>query len=300
MDQKEAFLKKDRIIKGITKDGFFKISVVKTTEVVAEAKERHSLSLLNTVMLGRALTGVMLLASELKGEERVQLRVDGDGPIGTMITEANSIGEIRGYVLNPDAELAYNENTDLGDGLGEGTLSFSKILYDEARPLTGVVDLISGNMNDDIAHYLLQSEQIPSAISLDVQVDQDGNVTEAGGILIQALPGSPEEKILQLEDNLRVMKPIGKLFEDGYYIDDIMEMATSPFETRELQCYPVHFFCRCSKDRYKDILAMMTYDDLKEISDTGQELVCHYCNEHYYFSKEEIDQIIKQVKIKLN
>ena len=300
MNQKEVYLHKDRIIKGITKDGYFKVSVVKTTEVVREAKKRHHLSLLNTVILGRALTGIMLLASELKGEERVQLRVDGDGPIGMLVTEANSIGEIRGYVENPDAELEYSADTNLGDGLGNGTLSFSKILYNEAKPITGIVDIIDGNLNSDIVHYLMQSEQIPSAISLDVQIDDKGDVLEAGGILIQALPDSPREKIVQLENNLINMKPVGLLLSLDSYIDDIMAMTMTPYEVKELQRYPVHFYCRCSKDRFKDALSMMTYDDLKEIGNEGQELVCHYCNEHYYFSRDEIEDIIQSAKIKLN
>lgn len=300
MNKKQAFLRKDRIIKGITNDGFFKVSVVKTTDVVAEAQKRHSLSLLNTVILGRALTGVMLLASELKGEERVQLRVDGDGPIEMLVTEANSIGEIRGYVQNPEAELKYSTETDLGDGLGNGTLSFSKILYNEAKPITGVVNLIDGNLNSDLVHYLLQSEQVPSAVSLDVQIDPDGHVLEAGGILIQALPNSPEENIIQLEDNLKSMKPLGLLLSEGHYIDDIMAMAMDPYEVKELARYPVHFYCRCSKDRFKDALAMMTYDDLREIGNERQELVCHYCNEHYYFNRAEIEDIIQNAKIKLN
>lgn len=300
MNQKEAYLRKDRIIKGITKDGNFKVSVIKTTDVVDEAKRRHHLSLLNTVILGRALTGVMLLASELKGEERVQLRVDGDGPIGMLVTEANSIGEIRGYVENPDAELEYSVGTDLGDGLGNGTLSFSKILYNEAKPITGIVDIIDGNLNSDLVHYLMQSEQIASAISLDVQIDSKGEVLEAGGILIQALPDSPRDKIIQLENNLKSMDKVGQLLADGKYIDNIMKMSMAPYKVKELQRYPVHFYCRCSKDRFKDALAMMTYDDLKEIGNEGQELVCHYCNEHYYFSRDEIDEIIQYAKIKLN
>ncbi len=300
MNKKQAFLRKDRIIKGITNDGFFKVSVVKTTEVVAEAQKRHNLSLLNTVILGRALTGVMLMASELKGEERVQLRVDGDGPIEMLVTEANSIGEIRGYVQNPEAEIEYTTETNLGDGLGNGTLSFSKILYNEAKPITGIVNLIDGNLNSDLVHYLLQSEQVPSAISLDVQIDPDGKVLEAGGILIQALPDSPEENIIQLEENLKKMEPIGLLLNEGKYIDDIMNMAVNPYEVKELTRYPVHFYCRCSKDRFKDALSMMTYDDLKEIGDDGQELVCHYCNEHYYFNSDEIEEIIQNAKIKLN
>jgi len=300
MINKEEFLNKDRIIKGISKDGYFKISAVKTTDVVKEAKRRHGLSLLNTVILGRALTGVMLLASELKGEERVQLRIEGDGPIGLLKAEANSAGEIRGFVEHPEAELDYTKTSDLGDGLGDGTLSFSKILYNEARPLTGIVHLINGNISDDLVHYLLQSDQIPSAMTLDVQIDKKGEVMEAGGILIQAMPGAPENKIQQLEENLAKLSKVGLYFKDDKYIDELMVDAMVPYEVKELERYPVHFFCRCSKDRFKDALAMISLEDLKDFEEEGQELVCHYCNEHYYITKEEIEEIVTQTKIKMN
>jgi molecular chaperone Hsp33 len=301
MISKEEFLRKDRIIKGITDDGNFKISVVKTTDVVKEAQRRHNLSLLNTVILGRALTGVMLMASELKGEERIQLRIQGNGPIEMLIAEANSVGEIRGYVANPDAELDYlSEDANLGEGLGIGVLTFSKILYNEAKPLTGIVTLQSGNISDDLAHYLLQSEQVRSGVVLDVQIDPKGNVSDAGGILIQAMPSSEETQRIKIEDHLKTLPPVGKLLSQGEYIDDLMKRAVAPFEVKELSRYPVHFFCRCNRDRFLDALASLGYEDLKAISGEGQELVCHYCNEHYHISESEIDEIIRDMKIKMN
>lgn len=301
MISKEEFLRKDRIIKGITSDGNFKISVVKTTDVVKEAQRRHHLSLLNTVILGRALTGVMLMASELKGEERIQLRIEGNGPIEMLIAEANSVGEIRGYVAHPDAELDYkSDDVNLGDGLGIGVLSFSKILYNEAKPLTGIVTLQSGNISDDLAHYLLQSEQVRSGVVLDVQIDPEGNVADAGGILVQAMPSSEEKQRTKIEDHLKNLDPIGKLLSDGEYIDSVMKRTMAPFEVKELSRYPVHFFCRCNRDRFLDALASLGYDDLKSISGEGQELVCHYCNEHYHISESEIDEIIRDMKIKMN
>ncbi len=301
MTSKEEFLRKDRIIKGLTDDGNFKISVVKTTDVVKEAQRRHNLSLLNTVILGRALTGVMLMASELKGEERIQLRIQGNGPIEMLIAEANSVGEIRGYVANPDAELDYlSKDVNLGEGLGIGILTFSKILYNEAKPLTGIVTLQSGNISDDLAHYLLQSEQVRSGVVLDVQVDPKGNVSDAGGILIQAMPSSEERQQIKIEDHLKTLPPVGKLLSQGEYIDDLMKRAVAPFEVKELSRYPVHFFCRCNRDRFLDALASLGYEDLKAISGEGQELVCHYCNEHYHISESEIDEIIRDMKIKMN
>lgn len=298
---KKEFQHKDRIIKGITEDGNFKISVVKTTRVVKTAKENHNLSLLNTAILGRALTGVMLLASELKGEERIQLRVDGNGPIGFLIAEANSLGEIRGYVQNPAAELDYsNPDVDLGDGLGLGLLTLTKVLYNEAEPRNSAIELKKGDITTDLAHYLVQSEQVPSAILLNVGLDDKGEVTEAGGLLVQRLPGAPDGQIDLLQERLASFPPIHKLFEGDFYIDDIMQKAMSPLKVKELDRQPVDFFCRCTKDRFLDVLSMLTIDDLKEMEGEQQEMVCHYCNKREYVSKEEIEQLITQAQAKLN
>jgi molecular chaperone Hsp33 len=300
MNKKELYLKKDRLIKGITKDGFFKISVVKTTDVVKLARDNHRLSLLNTVLLGRTLTGALLLASELKGEERIRLQLEGNGPVGMLVTEANAIGEARGYVLHPHEELDYSASSSIGDGLGIGLLTFSKTLYNEARPITGTVELMSGNISDDIAYYLYQSEQIQSAVTLDVGIDDHGEVTHAGGILIQALPGAPENGVKLLEENLKALLPLSEQFADDQYIDDLLHKVTGLQEVKELGRIPVHFFCRCTKDRFISALSMLRIDELEEMKETTQELVCHYCNKKYMITPSELQHILTQQKVKLN
>ncbi|MEX0720110.1 MAG: Hsp33 family molecular chaperone HslO [Balneolaceae bacterium] len=297
----EDYKLKDRLLKGITADGNFKISVVKTTEVVKTAKANHNLSLLNTVILGRALTAVMLMASELKGEERIQLRMDGNGPIGFVVAEANQVGEIRGYVQNPEVELDYSEaGTELGDGIGLGILTFSKILYNEAEPRVSKIQLIKGDVTSDIAHYLAQSEQVPSAVLLDVGIDKEGEVTEAGGLLIQRLPGAPDGQIDILQERLASFPPLSQMFEDDQYIDDIMEKAISPLQYKELNRNPVDFFCRCTRKRFLDAFTMLNYEDLKEMEGESQEVICQYCNRKEMISKEEIENLITDAKAKLN
>lgn len=298
---RENFEFKDRLIKGITADGHFKISVIKTTEVVKEAKERHHLSLLNTVLLGKSLTAAMLLASELKKEERVQLRMDGNGPVGSIIAEANSLGEIRGYVANPFVELDYSDpNVTIGDGLGLGILTFTKVLFNEAEPRTSSIELIKGDINSDIAQYLAQSEQIPSAVMLDVGISEEGTVTHAAGLLLQRLPGAPEGQIDMLQERLGSFPPLDQLLEDGQYIDEIMNKAISPIKVKELARQPVDFFCRCSRDRFRDALAMLTIEDLKEMEEEGQEVACQYCNNKEHFSKKDISELITEAQAKLN
>ncbi len=292
---------KDRLIKGITTDGHFKISVVKTTEVVKTARENHQLSLLNTVILGKALTATMLLASELKGEERIQLRMDGDGPIGFLVAEANQVGEIRGYVKNPMAELDYSKpETQLGDGIGLGVLTFSKVLYNEAEPRTSSIQIVNGDVTSDVAHYLAQSEQIPSALLIDVGIDKDGILTQAGGLMIQRMPGAPDGQIDMLQERLSSFPPIDELLSDGQYIDEIMAKAISPLKVKELNRQPVDFFCRCTRKRFLNALSLLNFDDLKDMEGEGQEVVCQYCNNKEFISKDEVEKIIMDAQAKLN
>jgi len=301
MISKEDFIQKDRLIKGISTNGHLKISVVKTTDVVKTARKKHNLSLLNTVLLGRALTGTMLMASELKGEERIKLRIEGKGPVGMLVAEANRVGEIRGYVQNPHVELDYSQpDVSLSDGLGVGILTLSKTLYNKAEPRTSSIELIKGNITDDLAYYMVQSEQIPSAILLDVGINNEGEITEAGGLLVQRMPDAPKGEIEKLQEKLLQFESISWLLANDYYIDDIMKMAMEPLKVKELDRQPVDFFCRCTRKRFVQALAMLGYEDLKEISDEGQELVCHFCNEHYNVSQEEIEELLIQTKAKMN
>lgn len=300
MNKKEAYLHKDRLIRGITENGHFQVAVVKTTDVVREAAKRHELSPLAAVLLGRALTGVMLLSSSLKGEERIQLVLQGNGPIELLTAEANSIGEIRGYVQQPQAMIDLEKGQRIEDGIGLGLLTFSKTLFNEAKPITGTVELVSGNVSKDLAHYLMQSEQIPSAVNLDVQINDDGEIESAGGVIIKALPGAPTDQIELLEANLLALPPIAGLLLNGQYIDDIMHRVMQPLVTKELDRTPVHFFCRCSKDRFKVAISMLNIIEIEEMAEQDQEMVCHYCNESYIVTKEELETIRNEKRVSMN
>lgn len=301
MTLKEDFKFKDRLIKGIESEGRFKISVVKTTDVVQTAKDNHGLSMLNTVLLGRTLTAAMLLASELKGEERIGLKLEGSGPVGSLIAEANRVGEIRGYAQHPAVELNYNDpEVDLGDGIGIGLLTVTKTLYNEAEPRTSTIQIVKGDILSDMAHYMAQSEQVLSAFLLDVSLKDNGDVKQAGGVLIKRLPDTDESVMKKLEKTLQELSPVSELLERGNYIDSIMKKACKPFTIRELDRQPVHFFCRCSPDRFKNALALLNHKDLEELEGEDQEMVCHYCGNRHVVTEEEINQIAESARAKLN
>ncbi len=297
--QKKDLMNRDRLLRAITQNGHYRISIVKTTEIVRTAREKHGLSLLSSVLLGRALTGALLLASGLKGEERIQLRMEGNGPLGSVMAEATSHGEVRGYVSNPLAELDFDDKRSLGDGIGVGVLTVSKSLYNRSRPVTGTVALVRGNVNEDLAHYLLQSEQVPSAVSLDVAIDEKGGIAEAGGVLVQAMPGATQKETVHLEENVRTMPMLGSQFADGY-LDEVLNNVTGGMEVKQLDRYPVDFFCRCSRERFKRSLALLHPDELLAMKGDTEELICHYCSKKYVFTREEIDAIAQKAKIRQN
>ena len=269
---------------------------------MADAQRKHELDLLASVILGKALTGALLLASEMKNEERIQLAFEGNGPLQRVFAEANATGAVRGYVSDNHAKLIAKENElpNLGDGLGAGFLTVSKTLFNEARPVNGTVMLNSGNIHDDIAHYLFQSEQVPSAVLIDVSLDTKGKVKHAGGILIQALPGANPEVIAQVEERLRVFDRISDLFEKAQYIDEIMHNALAPLGVKELQRTIVDFFCGCTQDKFTSALAMLDPTELKDMSKEDQELVCHYCGAKYVIPKETISEIHQSQQIRMN
>lgn len=298
---KERFLFKDRLIKGISDKGNFRISVVKTTEVVRTARERHNLSLLNTVLLGRTLTAAMLLASDLKGEERLRLRMEGSGPVGMLVGEANRAGEIRGYASHASAELDYSDPlVKMGDGLGAGLLTVSKTLYNEAEPRHSTIELARGDVTADVAHYLARSEQIPSAIRLDVELDTEGEVRNAAGLLLQRLPGANETVIESLQKRLETFGSVATRLDERIYIDRIMKQAAGSFRVRELERQPVHFFCRCSRERFLAALSMLHYDDLREMEQESQEIVCHFCGDKVRLTADEMKELVSGVRARMN
>ncbi len=296
---KKTFLYRDRLLRAITADGSCRIAVVKSTGLARQAQRSHRLALLSSVLLGRALTGAALLASTLKGQERIQLVFEGRGPVGLVVAEASCNGEVRGYVRNPLASIDQEKGEVLGDGILPGLLSVSKTLYNKAKPVVGSVELIGGNISEDLAHYLFQSEQIHSAVQLDVMLDEKGEVAEAGGVLVQALPGASEDIAGLIEENIRNMPPVHELIGNGY-IEKLLGAVTRGLEIKELDRYPVDFFCRCSRLRFKKALALLRPEELMTMKKEQEELVCHYCGKRYLFSRKEIDTMVRKSQVSRN
>ncbi len=304
-DFKNYFQDRDYGVIAVTKEDAIRGFCVKIKNALEEAKKRHNLSPAATVILGRAMAGALLLTSLLKHatNQRLLLKIDCNGPAKGVVVEADAKGNVRGYILNPNLPTVIKEENgqkkfDIKSLIGQGYLTVIKD-YGLKNPYESTVPLVSGEIAQDIAYYLAKSEQIPSAVSLGVKVDENGNVISAGGLLIQVLPGAKEETINKIEENVKKLPPISKLFEEGKRPEDILEMAFDGYTTAILALKEISFNCKCNKDIAKSILLSLPKEDLEHLIKEGEAKVrCHFCGKEYIFSKEELEKILKEKKEK--
>ncbi|ADR36707.1 Hsp33 protein [Oceanithermus profundus DSM 14977] len=290
-----------RLVRGLAADGRLRVLAAETTDVVEEARRRHGTSPTATAALGRALTGAALLAFLLSKSprERVTLIVDGDGPLGGLVAEAGVDGAVRGYVKNPaaEAELRADGKLNVGALVGAGELRVVRVLAG-GEQFDSSVPLVSGEIAEDLAHYLWQSEQIPSAVLLGVRVAPGGHVEAAGGLVVQVLPDADEEAIARLERNLAGVRGFTDLLvEHGLEGAARRVLEGLGLEWTDLRslgyaedAVPLRFACRCSREKAADALAYFDPEEREAMirEDGGAEVVCHWCGEVYRFSPEEL------------
>jgi len=298
-----------RILRGLAGGGDLRVVAAETTDVVEEARRRHGLSPTATAALGRAMTGALLLAQLLlkTPKERITLRVEGTGPLGGIVVEADPQGNVRGYVKNPKAEVPLREDGKLNVGklVGAGVLRVDRSLPN-GEVYTSTVPLVSGEIAEDLAHYLWQSEQIPSAVLLGVRVKGEGEVEVAGGVAVQVLPGAGEEVLGRLEANLKDLPGLTPLLRERG-LEGALEvlLAGLGFARTDLRAlgYPLNeipacFRCRCNRERALEALVFFTPEEREEmiVKDGGAEVVCHWCGEVYRFSPEEVRSLVAEVR----
>src|SRR6056297_1467273 len=223
----------DYLIRAITTNKEIRALAVKSTEVVREAQERHQTTPVATAALGRVITGALLTGSLVKSGDEIVLKIEGTGPAGKIVADANQVGEVRGYIQNPKLDLYQTDSgkLDVAKAVGAGELSLTKIMRMK-EPYTGNVQLVSGEIGEDLTYYFTASEQIPSAVGLGVLVDKDLSVKAAGGFLIQLLPDASEETIQLLEDNLKNVKSVSALIERGMSPEDILDRILGELKYR--------------------------------------------------------------------
>lgn len=298
-----------RILRALAGEGNLRVVAADTGDVVEEARLRHGLSPTATAALGRAMTGALLLAQLLlkTPKERLALRLEGDGPLGGGVAEADPMGGVRGYVKNPQAEVPLREDGKLnvGAAVGRGFLRVDRSLP-SGDVYTSTVPLVSGEIAEDLAHYLWQSEQIPSALLLGVRVRGEGEVEAAGGIAVQVLPGASEEVLGRLEANLKAFGPLTeRLRKEG--LEGALEALFQGLglERTDLRALgypeneiPARFRCRCNREKALEALVFFTPEEREDmiVRDGGAEVVCHWCGAVYRFSPEEIRTLVAEVR----
>lgn len=289
----------DSLVRATADNNNIRVSAAITTGLVEEARQRHQTSPLASAALGRVLTGVMLLSWNLKDRGSITMRVFGDGPLGGVIADVNHQGKVRGYIQNPQEDLPLNSQgkLDVGGGIGQGTLYVTTDLGLKDT-YTGSVALETGEIGDDIAKYLLTSEQTPSLVSVGVLVNPDLAIAAAGGIIVQALPGGSPEVLRKIEENLRDLKPISTLIKEGNNVQDIIKLYLRDIEVNFLEEKQINFKCSCSKERLEKIMISLGEDELEDIinNEGSSEVKCHFCNEDYYFTKEELEKLLAEAK----
>ena len=290
----------DQIVRVLAKDAPIKASAISAKDLVERARQIHKTLPVATAALGRALLGCSMLGNQLKEDNgSVTLRVNGGGPLGSITAVSDSAGNVRGYVQNGDVELMEKHpgKLDVGRAVGtDGTLTVIKDIGLK-EPYVGQVELLSGEIADDLASYLVESEQIPSACALGVLVDTDQSVLCAGGYLIQLLPGAGEEVIAKLEQRVMEMGAVTKALQEGLTALDLVKRVLCDFELEIVEESPVEYRCYCSKDRVTRALISMGKKDLGElIEDQGEaELTCQFCDKVYHYSKEELEDLLARM-----
>ena len=288
----------DYMIRATAADGQIRAFAATTKEMVETAKNAHNTSPIATAALGRLMTAAAMMGSDLKGEgELLTLRIEGDGPIGGLLVTADGKGDVKGYAFNPDVMLPPNAQgkLDVGGSLGLGVLSVIKDIGLK-EPYVGQTQLITGEIAEDLTYYFATSEQVPSSVALGVLMNKDNTVRQAGGFIIQLLPGASDEIIDRLEAKLSGITSITSLLDAGKTPEEILTDILGEFGLEILKKMPVQFHCDCERSRVEKAIISIGRKEIQDMIDEGKEIEvnCQFCNKHYKFSVDELGEMLKK------
>lgn len=270
-----------------------------STAVAEHARTLHDASPVASAAIGRVLTGALLMGALLKMGQRVGLRVDGGGPIGKIIAEADSSGSVCGLASNPQASAPERDGKlNVAGVVGkEGNITVFKDTGIE-EPYQGIVRLRSGEIAQDLAYYFAESEQIPTAVALGVYVEPEGNISAAGGFLIQSLPPSDENITGRLIENIETLPPLTECIRKGDNPEKILEALFAGIPFQVLEKRGLKYGCKCSRERIERVLFSLACNELKHLIEEGHdvEVKCEYCRTGYVFSRRDIEVIIRELE----
>lgn len=285
----------DKIIKSIAQSGAFRAYVLDSTETVALAQEKHNTLSSSTVALGRTLIANQILAANQKGDSKITVKVIGDSSFGHIISVADTKGHVKGYIQNTGVDIKKTATGEVLVGPFVGNGHFVTIIdYGTGNPYTSTTPLITGEIGEDFAYYLTESEQTPSAIGLNVLLDENDKVKVAGGFMVQVLPGASEKEIARYEKRLQEMPAISQLLTSENHVDALLEAIYGDEPYKRLSEEPLSFQCDCSRERFEAALMTLPKADLQAMidEDKGAEIVCQFCGTNYQFNESDLEAII--------
>ena len=288
----------DYMIRATAADGQIRAFAATTRDMVENAKNAHNTSPVATAALGRLMTAAAMMGADLKGEkDLLTLRIEGSGPLGGLLVTANGHGDVKGYAFNPDVMLPPNAQgkLDVGGSLDLGVLSVIKDIGLK-EPYVGQTQLVTGEIAEDLTYYFATSEQVPSSVALGVLMNKDNTVHQAGGFIIQLLPGASDEIIDKLEAKLSGISSITALLNAGKTPEEILTDILGEFGLEILSKMPVQFRCDCDRSRVEKAIISIGKKEIQDMINEGREIEvnCQFCNKHYKFSVDELEDMLKR------
>lgn len=286
----------DYMVRAAAAEDHIRAFAATTRQMAETARLAHHTSPVCTAALGRTLTGAVMMGSMLKEEKALlTIQIKGNGPAEGITVTADSHGHAKGYVVNPLADLPLNARgkLDVAGAIGQGRLTVIRDIGLK-EPYIGTINLVSGEIAEDLTWYFAESEQVPSSVGLGVLVDRDLSVKQSGGFLIQLMPDTPEEVIAELEERLKHMAPVTTMLEEGKSPEEILDSLIGPFSPKILEKNEVSFYCGCSKDRVEKALISVGADSIREMLEDGEpiDVGCSFCGKSYRFELDDLKRIL--------
>lgn len=293
----------DRIIRAISTDGMVQAAAISSRELTERARQIHHTLPVATAALGRALAAASMMGNALKGQgASLTLQIKGNGPLGGILAVSDAEGNVRGYVNDPAADLPLRPDGKLDVGAAVGTEGALTVIKDlnMKDPYVGTVNLLGGEIAEDVAGYFVESEQIPTACALGVLVDRDQSVRAAGGYLIQLMPGATEDTIVKVEGGVMAAGSVSAILDKDPDPEAMLRTVLSDFEVKILEEVPVEYRCTCSRERVERALISLGTKELEAIlAEQGEcSLTCQFCDAVHHFSGQELQELIEEIQRK--
>lgn len=290
----------DYIVKALAFGGQIRAYSALTTESVQEAQTRHYTWPTASAALGRTMTATLMMGAMLKGEQKLTVTIDGQGPIGKIIADADAKGNVRGYVTNAQTHFPLNENGKLDVSRAVGTDGSLTVVKDIGLKdyFSGSSPIVSGELGDDFTYYFAKSEQVPSSVGLGVLVNPDNSIKASGGFLIQVMPGAEDETINQLENAINNMTPVSKLIDQGLSPEELLFEILGEDNVQLLENLPAQFECNCGHDKFLNAIKGLGEAEIQNMIDVdhGAEAECHFCRSKYTYSEVELQELLENIK----